>query len=98
MTWVGRADRETRTLTRRLSESGPLGCIDIVLHLNRLEGIAQHPLLDLTIGLRKPVMLSFVFGPGINFKALEIDSRCLCIDEDSPAYRAIPAANALIFM
>jgi hypothetical protein len=93
-----RADRETRTSTGRLSESGLLSCINIVLYLNRLEGIAEHVHLDLTIGLRKPVMLPFVFGPRINFKALEIDTRCLCIDEDSPAYRAISAANALIFM
>ena len=69
-----------------------------MLYLNRLEGIAEHLLLDLTIGLRKTVMLPFVLSPGINLKALEIDIRGLCIDEDSPAYRAISAANALIFV
>ena len=69
-----------------------------MLYLNRLEGIAEHLLLDLTIGLRKTVMLSFMFSPGINLEALEIDIRGLCIDKDSPAYRAISAANALIFV
>src|SRR3984885_2734900 len=81
-----------------LSVRGPLRSIDVMLYLNRLEGIAEHLLLDLTIGLRKTVMLPFVFSPGINLKALEIDIRSPCIDEDSPAYRAISAANALIFV
>ncbi len=44
--------------------------IDIVLHLDRFDGIAEHLLLDLAIGHCESVMLSFVFGPGINLEAL----------------------------
>src|ERR1700722_2284443 len=69
-----------------------------MLYLNRLETVAEHLALDPTIGLRKTVMLPFVFGPRINLEGLEIDTGRLGIDEDSPAYRAIAAADALIFV
>jgi hypothetical protein len=65
---------------------------------DRLDSIAKHLILDLTIGHRKTVMLSLMFGPGINLEALEISIRSFCIDEDSPTRRAIPATDPLIFV
>ena len=56
--------------------------IDIVLHLDRFDCIAEHLLLDLAIGHCKSVMLSLVLGPGINLEALQIGIPSFSISED----------------
>ena len=66
-----------------------------MLYLDRLDGIPEHLFLNLTIGLSEPVMLPLVFRPGVDFEALQVGIRRFYIGEDAPAYRAIPASDAL---
>ena len=49
--------------------------IDIVLDLNRFDGVAEHLSLDLTVGLSEAVMLPLVFGPRVDFEALQVGVR-----------------------
>src|ERR1700733_642059 len=84
------------SLSVGLQEARPLPRIDIVLDLDRLDGVAEHLFLNLTVGSSEAVMLPLVFRPRVDFEALQVCIRCFCIDEDPPAYRAIAATNALI--
>ena len=43
--------------------SGSFPRIDIVLDLDRFDGIAEHLFLHLTVGLSEAVMLPLVFRP-----------------------------------
>jgi hypothetical protein len=81
-----------------MSEAKPLARRNIVLYLDGFEGITKHPLLQFAIRQREAVMLSLVFGPGINLKTLQIDIRSFCIKENSPARRAVTATNSLILV
>ena len=72
--------------------------VDIVLYFDRFDGIPEHLFLSLTVGMGETVVLPLVFCPGVDFEAFEVSVRCFCIDEDSPAYRAIAATNSLIVM
>ena len=76
----------------------PVPGIDKMLDFDRLDSIAKHLILNLAIGHGKAVMLSLMFGPGINLEAFEVGIRSFCIDKDSPTRRAIAATNPLIFM
>jgi hypothetical protein len=69
-----------------------------VLYLDWFAGITEHSILHLAIGQREAVMLSLVFGPGVNLKALQIDIRSFRIEKNSPARGAVTAANSLIFV
>src|SRR5271163_2271040 len=69
-----------------------------MLDFDRPDGIAKHLMLNLTVGYRKSVVLSHMFGPGINLEALEVGVRSFCIDEDSPARRTIAPTNPLILV
>src|SRR5579863_860693 len=84
------------SLSVGLREARSFPCVDIVLDLNRFDGVAEHLFLNLTVGLSETVMLPLVFRPGVDFKALQVGIRCFCIDEDPPAYGAVAATNALI--
>src|SRR5579863_3697582 len=72
--------------------------VDVVLYLDRFDGVAQHVFLKLAVGLSEAVMLPLVFRPGIDFEALQICIRRFCIDEDPPAYRAIAAPHTLVLV
>jgi hypothetical protein len=72
--------------------------VDIVLYFDRFDGVPEHLFLSLTVGVSEAVMLPLVFRPRVDFEALQVGVRRLCIDEDSPAYRAIAATNALILV
>jgi hypothetical protein len=72
--------------------------INIVLYLDRFEGITQHSLLKLAVGQGEAIVLTLVLGPGINQKALQVNIRSFCISEDTPARRSVTATNSLIFM
>src|SRR5579863_7290558 len=70
--------------------------VDVVLYLDRFDGVAQHVFLKLAVGLGEAIVLPLVLRPGIDFKALEVCIRCFSVDEDPPAYRAIAATHTLI--
>ena len=72
--------------------------INEMLDFDRLDSIAKHLILTLTIGNGKTVMLSLMFGPRIDLKGLNVDIRIFRIDEDSPTRRTIAATNPLILM
>ena len=91
VTWQqGEAVTQLRlSLSVGLQEARPFPRIDIVLDLDRFDGIAEHLFLHLTIGLSEAVMLPLVFRPRVDLEALQVCIRCFCIDEDPPAYCAI---------
>ena len=59
------------TLAWRL-DARPLRCVYVVLHLDRSEGISEHLFFEFAVGHRKAIMLSFMFGPRIDFETLEV--------------------------
>jgi hypothetical protein len=69
-----------------------------VLYLDRFEGIAKHSLLKLPICHCETVMLSLMLVPGINQKALQIDTRSFYVKENTPSCRTVTSTNPLIFV
>ena len=48
----------------------PFPGIDEMFDLERLNGIAEHAILNLAIGHGETIMLSLMFGPGIDLETL----------------------------
>jgi len=66
--------------------------------LDGLDSIAQHLLFNLLIGNGEPIMLSLMFGPGVNLESLKVGIRGFCIEKDSPTCRTVTATNPLILV
>lgn len=47
---------------------------DKMPHPRLAAGVALQPFFDLTVGLRKALMLTQVFGPGVHNKGFQIET------------------------